>query len=160
LLPPSGNTPPGTQIFKPKSTGGFALSTLDEFGGGWVPNGTNTLGPGVGVWINAATAFTLTFVGEVPQGSLSNPTPTGFTMAGSQVPQAGLINTALGFPMGSGDQIFQYQGPGLPYKLSTVDEFDPTAWIPSQPTLAVGEAVWILRAPGSPTAWTRTFSVN
>jgi hypothetical protein len=40
---------------------------------------------------------TVTFVGEVPAGSLSNPIPKGFSIKASQVPQAGKASTDLSF---------------------------------------------------------------
>ncbi|MFM1768813.1 MAG: hypothetical protein RJA22_1342 [Verrucomicrobiota bacterium] len=157
------NAPPGSQIFKFTGTG-YNIATFDEFDLAWTyaapaTSANMALTLGRGVWFNNAgtTPFTVTFLGEVPQGTLTTPTPTGFNMVASQVPQAGPVDT-LGLTGGPGDQIYRFANPGG-YTVYTFDEFD-LAWLPSVPSLNVGEAVWLSRAPGSPTSWTRTFSVN
>jgi hypothetical protein len=122
----------------------------------WTPNGNDTIDLGKGVFINSPTATTLTFVGEVPQGTLVTPTPLGFSITSSQVPQAGQISTALGFPGEPGDQVYKFSAAG--YQIYTFDG-DDLVWTPSQPSIGVGESFFLNKA-GSSTTWTRTFSVN
>jgi hypothetical protein len=152
------NPPPGTQIYK-YSGGNYTLATFDEFDLNWGPQATLSLDLGGGFWINVppGSPTTITFVGEVPQGTLTTPTPLGFNLVGSKVPQAGPVDT-LGLTAGAGDQIYRFANPGG-YTLFTFDEFD-LAWTPSIPSVGVGEAFWLVRAPGSPANWTRTFTVN
>ena len=151
------NPPLGTQIYKFSPGSGFAVSTFDELDAVWLPNGNETLNLGRGVWINVPSAYTLTFVGEVPQGTLTTPTTTGFNMVASQVPQVGSVST-LGLVPGLGDVVYRYT-PGSGFAVFTFDELD-AVWLPSEPSLNVGEAVWLLRASGSPSSWVRTFNVN
>jgi hypothetical protein len=98
----------------------------------------------------------LTFVGEVMQGSLSNPLPQGFALRSSQVPQAGRVATDLGYPAADGDIIYTFAG-GT-YSIFTYDLSGVGGWDPSEPTIAVGQGFWSRKvAAGN---WTRTFSVN
>lgn len=152
------NPPPGTQLFK-YSGGTYTLATFDEFDLNWGAQATLPLDLGGGFWLNVppGSPTTITFVGEVPQGSLSTATPQGFNLVSSKVPQAGPVDT-LGLTAGPGDQIYRFANPGG-YSLFTFDEFD-LVWQPSTPSVNVGEAFWLVRAPGSPASWQRTFSVN
>jgi hypothetical protein len=98
--------PDGTTVYKFDGTS-FLVNTLDL--GEWgIP--AQTLVPGEGAFIrNPGTApFTVTFVGEVMQGSLSNPLPAGFSIKSSQVPQSAAVATVLGFPAADGDTIYQF----------------------------------------------------
>ena len=155
------NPPPGTQVFKFSNVSGYSSSTFDEFDLVWSPNGNATLGLGSGAFINATAAFTLTFVGEVPQGSPitpSTPTPTGFSIVSSQVPQAGKVSTDLKLTAGPGDTVFRFSN-ASGYSSANFDEFD-LVWSPSEPSVNVGEAFFLLRQSGSPATWSRTFNVN
>jgi hypothetical protein len=62
---------------------------------GWMFAGTNILAPGRGAWFfNAdASPVTLTFVGAVPTGSLTNTLVTGFNLVGSMLPASGDLCT-------------------------------------------------------------------
>ena len=80
------NPPPGSLVYR-FSGGVFATFTFDDADLIWTPNGTATLDLGKGFWIQVPSAYTLTFVGEVPQNTLTTPTPTGFNLVASQVPQ-------------------------------------------------------------------------
>jgi len=58
---------------------------------GWANNGTNVLSPGVGCWFNnvANTNVTITFVGTVPSGTITNTILAGFNLIGSVLPTSG-----------------------------------------------------------------------
>jgi hypothetical protein len=98
---------------------------------------------------------TITFVGEVKQGTLTTPLIAGFNLVGSQVPQEGLIQTMLGFVPGEGDVVYNYSATTGNYTLGT---FEFGIWDPVQPRVGVGEGVWIRKIQAG--NWTRTFSVN
>jgi len=118
---------------------------------------TDTVVPGEGVFVRNPTANTLkvTFVGEVPQGTLNNPLVPGLQIKSSMVPQAGTA-TALGYVPGEGDQVYQYL-PNQTYRVSSWDaEFQ--AFDNPLGVLKVGEAIFLRR--GTAGTWTRTFSVN
>jgi hypothetical protein len=145
------------------------FNQADQFftGPGWL-NGdgepsTTQLLPGRGFFLqnNSGANATLTFVGEVPQGSLSNPISTSYGFYGSQVPQsAGL--TALGFPGVEGmlynawnKAVQDYAGA---YQYSSGLWFDPDG-NPNDPVPAVAEG-FLITNPGAAQNWTRNFSVN
>jgi hypothetical protein len=99
---------------------------------------------------------TLTFVGEVMQGNLTNTLPSGqIVMRSSIVPQAGPISTTLGLTPQPGDTLYKYAGG---YSTFIFDP-DDLVWTPSEPSMAVGEAFFFTRA-GAGNPWTRNFTVN
>lgn len=149
------NPPPATQIYKFTGTG-YSIYTFDDIDLVWLPNGNDTLDLGGGVFISLPSAATITFVGEVPQGTLVTPTPTGFSIRSSQVPQAGSVS-ALGFQGEAADQIYKLVSGA--YQIFTFDDID-LVWLPSEPALAVGESFFLSKAPGGSPNWTRTFTVN
>ena len=112
--------------------------------------------PGEGLFVlNAgAAAFTVTFVGEVMQGELTVPIAQGFSIVSSMVPQAGGLSSVLGYPAAAGDAAYQFNPATQAYASSSF----LGAWVPAEPELAVGEAVFINSSDAKD--WTRTFSVN
>jgi hypothetical protein len=78
-------------------------------------------------------------------------------MIGSMVPQAGLLQTDLGFtPAATGDTIFKYNNTTGQYDQAYYDP-DFQSW-DAEPTIGVGEAFWSYRSAVGD--WTRTFNVN
>jgi len=155
------STPFGTQVYKFNGTG-FDIATNDDLEGKFVGTSANAaVNPGEGVFVknNTAGDFTVTFVGEVPQGALSNPLPKGLSIRSSQVPQEGKITTDLAFPAAPGDQVFKYTGTG--YTIFTFDDLE-NAWtragVKEEPVLGVGESVFVRKVAAG--TWTRNFSVN
>lgn len=159
---------PGTRIFKWTGTS-FAIFDYVQLppnlGGGkfWDPNGNATLNPGEGAFIFNPTAnnMTLTLVGEVPTGAASNVSvPAGFAIMSSTVPQAGALNSALGFPVAPGDRVFLFNGTS--YSIHDFVQLPPnlgggTLWDPSEPTAQVGQAFFSFK--GGATTWNRNFSL-
>lgn len=135
--------------------------------GGWVNDSfeptSTSLKPGEGFFLqnNSGGALTVTFVGEVPQGSLSNHIVANYGFYGSQVPQAATL-PSLQFPGGDGmsfipwDKVGQKYGRPFTY-LEGVWYNDDFA--PQDPSLAVAEG-FVLSNPNAPVGWTRNFSVN
>jgi hypothetical protein len=119
------------------------------------------LGSG-GFLLNPGNApFTLTFVGEVAQGSLATVAPVGFSFLSSHVPQTGGITTDLGITPNDGDIIYQYRNNGvdpLGYLIFTYDLGGAGGWDPSEPVIEVGKSV-LITSPAGFTS-TRVFSVN
>jgi len=133
--------------------------SVDSFSLGSWDDGTEQLLPGGGAFIKNASsaAFTVTFVGEVMQGNLSNPIPAGFSIISSQVPQTGAVDTVLGLPVGEGDTVYQFDNAHNRY---AVDSYSLGSWdTDTGPAPAVGEAFFYKNA-GAAKNWTRTFSVN
>jgi hypothetical protein len=149
--------PDGTQFFKWTGTT-FQSSLFEDLGEGGSWSVDLPLLPGQGGFVknNTANPLTVTFVGEVSQGSLTNPVPSGFEVEASLVPQAGAVNTVLGLPVVDGDQVFKWTGAGYTSYLYE-DLGDGGTWNPSQPTLEVGEAVFSRKTTG--VNWVRNFTV-
>lgn len=149
------DAPDGTQVFKFEN-GAFVSTTKDELVGGFDPANVaaTTVEPGQGVFVRVSAPATITFVGEVPQGPLSNPLVAGLSIEASQVPQAGTA-AELGLPANDGDQLFQWDPANQRYSSHT---FDFGAWDPALQPLDVGEAFFLRR--GAAGTWDRTFSVN
>jgi hypothetical protein len=145
---------PGAQFFT--FNGGFTTYTFDDLDLVW--NANTPLPPGAGGFFLAAPATTLTFVGEVPQGSLTNTLPAGIkVIRTSIVPQLGGVTSALGLPAEAGDQLFQFSGG---FSTFTFDDLD-LIWTPREPTNAVGGAFFYTKFPGSTaTRWIRNFTVQ
>jgi hypothetical protein len=77
-------------------------------------------------------------------------------MISSKVPQAGTVG-ALGLTGQVNDTIYKYSNTSG-YSIYTFDELD-LAWLPSEPTLGVGEAVFFFNA-NTARNWTRSFDVT
>jgi hypothetical protein len=120
--------------------------------------------PGQGVFVkNPTTAdVTITFVGEVPQGTLTTPLVAGLQIVSSQVPQAGTAKE-LGLPATTaqgatpGDTLYQYNVTTQNYDISTFDDLED-GYLPALKPLDVGEAFFLKL--GKANTWTRNFSVN
>jgi hypothetical protein len=124
---------------------------------------TTVINPGEGFFFqnNSGAAATLTFVGEVPQGNLTNRVTSAYGFYSSQVPQSGTL-TSLGFPGQDGMTYNGWNAAGQGYNQAYT--FFAGAWYdpgfnPADPVPAVGEA-FLITNPGGAVDWTRTFSVN
>jgi hypothetical protein len=148
--------PVGTQVYKFNGTS-YTTATMDEFTGTYEPvaAGNTTVVPGEGVFVSlpAGGNRTVTFVGEVPQGTLTTDIPQGFSIRSSKVPQAGTA-TALGFPAAEGDQIFIFNEATQAYVTSN---YSFGAW-DKEPDIQVGDAFFVRVDVAA--NWTRTFNVN
>jgi len=150
------NGPPGAQLFK--YNGGYTAYAFDDVDLVWLPNGNATLAPGEGCFFKSPVATTLTFVGEVIQGSTTNILPINLqAMRSSIVPQQGKITTDLLLPGEAGDQLFRYAGGFSAFAFDDVD----LVWLPSEPTINVGEAFFYKKASTSTNSkWIRNFTVQ
>lgn len=151
------NAPAGAQFYKFTPGTGYSTFTFDDIDNAWTPNGNVSLAPGEGGFFKNPTssAVTVTFVGEVMQGTLNNPLPQGFSIKSSMVPQTADVNT-LGLPGRAGDQLYKFRNVGG-YQTFTFDDIDNN-WTPSVPVINVGESFFIKKAQAQ--TWTRTFTVN
>jgi hypothetical protein len=112
-------------------------------GSGWRdasgnPAGSVTLNPGEGAYLVTSNALTVTFVGLVPYGSLSLSSSTNqFRIISSILPEAGGLQTDLGYVPRGGDEVELWGGSGL-----NTDHYVGLqhSWSPGEPVLAVGQA--------------------
>jgi hypothetical protein len=150
------NGPPGA-IFQ-KFNGGFSAYVFDDVDLVWTPNAAATLNPGEGGYYKTPTATTLTFVGEVLQGSRTNTLPIGLNaIRSSIVPQQGKITTDLGAPGEAGDILQTYAGGFSAYVFDDVD----LVWTPTEPTINVGQSFYYKKAPtATQSKWIRNFTVQ
>jgi hypothetical protein len=155
----------GLQVYKfiPGPAPTYKIFSYDAEFGEWdrADAATETVEPGGGVFVRnpSANPVTITFVGEVKQGTtppLSTPLPQGLSIVSSQVPQEGTL-TALGYVPSGADQVYQFDTATQGYYIASYDpefqEFDKPL-----KALKVGEAVFLRSAVAS--TWTRSFSVN
>lgn len=147
------NPPVDTMVYKDEN--GWVAYTFDELDEAWTPDGNATVNPGEGIMIRnpLGTPLSITFVGEVLQGNLSNPLPAGYAVRSSIVPQAGGITSVLGYPAEADDMVYKYAGGYTAYSFDELDE----AWTPSEPVIEVGEAFFSRKVNAA--SWDRVFSV-
>ena len=149
--------PGGTTIYKfDNAKNGFVINQYDPDFQEW-QDPAMTLKPGEGCFVNnpSANPFTVTFVGEVPQGDVGMSIPAGYSIISSNVPQSGTLGS-LGYTPAASDQVYKFDN-ATGYKISTFDP-DFQSWDPSEPSVNVGESFFILKKAAG--TWTRTFSVN
>jgi hypothetical protein len=128
--------------------------TINTFEGGVWERNDETLAPGEAAFVFVPSAAKVTFVGEVPQGTLTVPLVAGFQLVSSKVPQSGALDATLGYPAAEGDVVYFFDCATQGYKIHTYEggAFD------NVPVPAVGQGFFALKA--APATWTRTFSVN
>jgi hypothetical protein len=143
------------------------FNQADVYLGGWA-NGdgdpsTRVLAPGQGFFLqnNSGANATITFVGEVSQGHLTNRISSNFGFYGSQVPQSGTLSS-LGFPGCEGMSVYPWKPVLQDYGQSYI--YIGGAWAdgdgnPADPVIGVAEG-FLLSNPCPTISWTRTFSVN
>jgi len=146
------------QVFK--YGGGFTAQTYNLGDGDWEPDDTVSMNPGEALFFFNAqgTTETITFVGEVLQGSLTNSLPLGTkVMRSSIVPQQGLLTTDLQVPAEDLDTVYTYDSG---YSANTYNAGDG-AWEPFEPLLNVGQGFFYLKYNGGSTPqWIRNFTVQ
>jgi hypothetical protein len=156
----------GVRIYK-YANGTYSYLQADSFNSPpWDGDAAHTsMNPGEAVFFlnNTGAPLTLTFVGTVSQGNLTNSLPSGFSLISSLVPQAGALDTDLGLTEVDGDRVYQYDNGAGNYFYSQGDSFNTPPWDvapgkPLSPTVAVGEGFFYLA--GSAESWVRNFSVN
>jgi len=151
------NQPDGSQVYKYTATQGYEVSTFDGIAGQW-SNPTLQVEIGTGFFFRntSQTALTFTFVGEVPQGWLTNSLPEGFSTKGSLVPASQTLSWHQ-IPGEIGDEIRTYtndlQGGGS-YNISV---YTADGWTPDL-TLNIGQGFWIYKQNAQD--WVRYFTVN
>lgn len=148
--------PPGSLLYK--YNGGYTAYNFDDIDNVWLPDGNATLNPGEGAFFKAAAATTVTFVGEVMQGNLTNGVPiNALALRSSMVPQAGGVSSLLGLPGEPGDLLYTYAGGYTAYNFDDIDN----VWLPSEPQIKVGEAFFVKKAASSTASqWVRNFTVQ
>jgi hypothetical protein len=153
----------GVELFKYSNVNGYTIMIATSTG--WAgPATTTTLNPGEAVFIYNpyTTNMTLTFVGQVPQGSLTNTLFQNFNLVSSIVPQSDALDDPAGPALvpNTGDEVFLYDPVnGYEIYVSTTSGWAVGAGLPTHPTPAVGQGFFYYTAKPAGLSWTRTFSV-
>lgn len=127
-------------------------------GAGWLTDAS--ISPGEGIFINLPGSTTITFVGEVPQGNLTNQISGNYSLLAHQVPQSiGLDAPSVNLPVQDGDYVL-FWDPVLQTFGDPITYVDGAGWIPSTPTPAVAQGFFYNTSSGGARNWTRSFSVN
>jgi hypothetical protein len=129
-----------------------ALGTFSPEGAG-----DETLVPGEGAFIVNPTTqpFTVTFVGEILQGNLTNPIPSGLSLRSSMVPWEATLEQ-LGFVPRAIDQVYLFNSATQSFETRT---FIPgMGWQPALRKIRVGEAFFIRTS--EPRDWVQVFFVD
>jgi hypothetical protein len=154
--------PNDTTLYK-YTGGGYAVAQWEDYNPGW-DTPTITLNPGETAFVRDVAGtpggLTLTFVGEVLQGSLVNSfTPGTVCFRSSMVPQAASL-AVLGIVGENDDTCYVYTGGG--YAVSQFEDYNP-GWdydgSGNGPPIAVGQGFGFLKQ-GPTTAWVRNFTVQ
>jgi len=154
------------KVFKLVGTG-FINATYDDIAQDFINSGATatldpTKGEGAFVQVPGTANLTVTFVGEVPQGTLSVSLPPGFSIVSSPVPQAGtaadLKLTSVGV---QGDKVYKWDPAGKKYVSAAFDDIvgDFALANGSPVSFGVGEAFFYQNSKAQK-SWTRTFNVN
>ncbi len=123
--------------------------------GKWINPGEK-LSPGEGaIFFNPTNDYKyLSFVGEVNQGNVSMPIPSGFSIRSALVPQAGNLED-MGFPIGEGAVVHLFDRDRQKYVLHPCEG---GKWNDGPPLVSVGESFWIAKTePGN---WTKSLVIG
>jgi hypothetical protein len=143
-----------------------ALAGANGFTNGWQYGGFITVNPGQSLWFENpfTTNLTLTFVGTVPTGSLTNTIVTGFNMVSSILPMSGdLVTNSLSLFTNATkkDAIYVWDPVGVTY--DTYNWSVALGWasngVSTHPVIPnVGEGFWYQTGNG-PINWVENYSV-
>ena len=156
-------------ILFPYANGGFLAALIVQqttgaaFWSGTVEAQTTSFNPGqAAFFFNPNADFQITFVGQVPQGTVTNAMEQGFNLVSSIIPQTGAIDTDLGIVPALGDIAFIWQNGG--YEAANIYENinnGPAFWsLTSSSTNTVGTGFFYYAASATPNQWIRTFNIN
>jgi hypothetical protein len=120
------------------------------------------LQPGQGAFVSipgsASYPQTVTFVGNVMQGSLNTAIGSYYQIVSSQVPQSGGIQTDLTYAPANLDRVYQWLGQAGQQGYGLAHTYVAGTWGNGEPQVGVGEAVFLQGHGGS--AWARSFTVQ
>jgi hypothetical protein len=165
-MPDGTYLPTNTQVYVQTTNGTWTFSSNNWNGSTWTSGGTNVgdsfnLSPGQGFWIYnpSSSNITVTFAGLVRQGNLTNTIPSYEWTYSSMVPQAGRLQTDLGYAPTLYDNVYLYTNSshGSGY-------FDYTyygtndGWSPSEPWIALGQSFVLQPGTNNTYTWTRHFT--
>jgi hypothetical protein len=153
------NVPTGTVIYTYNNTSQlYQSSTFADGKWNGAPVADPVLTPGSAFFIKLTAATTVTFVGNVPQGTLANTIPVGFSLQSVPVPISASLSTnaVIALAGTQGDIAYAFVNSSSLYTSHTYvnGKFNPDY------SPAVGEGFFYLSKATSAKTWSVTFSVN
>jgi hypothetical protein len=141
--------PDGTVVSKYDNvSGSWASSTYSAALGAWVPSSI-VLRPGDGAQVVSPTPFSLTFSGAPNVPALPLAIPDGETwLVSRQTNDVGTYENIVGTPPAAGAVVYKWNPANASYTLYTYSESGWSGGV--EPTVAVGESVWIGPDGGQP----------
>jgi hypothetical protein len=162
-----GTNLPGNSSVYVWSGGGF--NTSYAWGGRTPPyswSGNAPLNPGEGVFVQSSAPVTLTIVGNVLQGTITNQSvTTGFSLLGSVIPvQNGIDSTGNGglqYVPTYGDVVYFWDTVGQGWNSSDAygGRTPPYSWSGGSPVFVPGTGYFLSTANPTP-SWVTTFTVQ
>jgi hypothetical protein len=149
------NVPVNTAVyvFNP-STASYTPSLFRA--SGWTVD--SVLNPGSGAFISLPTATTVTFVGNVPQGTLQNTVPPGFSIQSYPIPvSVNLTNSLINLQPNVNDTVYAFVNSSQSYSPHL---YRSSGFVGAPYSPAVGESFFYLSTATAARTWTVTFSVN
>jgi hypothetical protein len=153
-----------------QDSGNAKQANKNGFTNGWINGGTIAINPGQGIWIqNPGVATNVTFVGTVPQGSLTNTLTPGFNMVSSAIPMSGdlVLNTnTLLTIAGAADEVYYWDPTLSPPNYdqsslySTKKGWAATGSAGDPTTTNITEAFWYFNNGATSEQWVENFSIN
>jgi hypothetical protein len=156
-----------------------SIGWIEGFGWFSPSDADPTINPGEGFFFQnvANSPLTITFVGEVPSGTLHNSVLGGsrWSIRSSVVPKGLRLgdtdattgtSTTLEFPADDGDTVYIFDTATQAYLdsygyIAGFGWFSPSDPDPDGPVLAPGSGFFVQKSPASPNRdWVQTFSVN
>ncbi|MGA3163818.1 MAG: hypothetical protein ABSD77_06460 [Verrucomicrobiota bacterium] len=157
------NMPNNTKAFA-FVNGGWLGATYNASQAKWVGSATNyvnaALNPGGGVMVQIPatppTNVTVTFVGNVLQGAITNTVNAGYQVISTPFPLSGQCDTNFGYKPSKNDKIFTWNPSTQLYNSGSI--YNGTRFTPSDPQLAVGQPVFLQASSNN--VWGLKFNVN
>jgi hypothetical protein len=142
---------------------------VDEWTLGGVADTTYPLNVGEGFWILDPSDTSVTVVGDVLQGTLTNgyvASSGNISIVSDQVPLSGGLTSVLGYTPTIGDTAYLYDLASSGYDIyiykavghPAVDEWT-LGGVSNEPQISVGQGFWLQPAAATP-SWNQTFTVN
>ncbi|HEY3762676.1 MAG TPA: hypothetical protein VGN23_13095 [Verrucomicrobiae bacterium] len=160
------NLPNTTKVYV-FTSGGWQSASYVASSGKWlgsaiITNEVNAaLNPGYGVFVDvpgsSGTSITLSEVGNVLNGPVTNNIAAGVTVLSGILPIGGTIDTNNGYVPSKGDKVYTWNVAAQNYG-ATVPNYTGSKWLGGDPVLTPGVAVFVSAA--SNTVWGVNFTNN
>jgi hypothetical protein len=133
----------------------------------WGSGGTETIAPGVGVWLYnpSNTITTVTFVGTVPSSNTTTLYPASFNLIASAIPASGdmITNSLMLFSNGvKHDDVYTYVPTNTPPYTEYIATGNnlTTSWPAGDPQVPfVGAGFWYFNDQATNNYWVQNYSV-